>query len=665
MTDLFRALSVGTNALEANQSALQTIGHNIANANTEGYHRQRAHLSATPSYDFFLNQIGTGVSVDRVRRALDVTLERSVRESLGQQASYQKRMETLTRIEDVFNEFNTGALTHSLQDFFDALGDLSTHPEDQGARVQLVGMGEILADRIQYIGSRLQMERSQLNDTIESAVMQMDEYTSQVASLNQEIVVLENGGSDNGSANDLRDRRDLFVQRIGEMLDIRVTESSNGSLNVSHNGIFLVSGGSYFPSGTSLTIDDGVAESALSVGGAPLSPSSGSLHGLLEARDNLVPHFENQLRDFSRTLGFEFNKIHSSGFGTQLYSTLTSTESLHDKNLSSSAAGGGVPLAVRGQISTGGFTNQFNDTTFSGATNDRFVGLEVLVLTGSNAGERRTVTDYVDATGQFIFEESFDHNFTAGDTYQISSLPFEVQNGSFDITFLQDSTGVEKTFTIDVDLDGAPSGAASPPFHDDDHLQDIVNDINSQLQTFYGAGSEPIVAEITSDNRFRLRNQISGYSFGFSNDTSHLLAAVGMGTFFTGDNARNFALNDLISQNAGLVATGNTTRAGNNQVALQLAGIRDKTVFDGTPSTLSTYLTSLLSDLGTQTAGARELHENQSVLTDNLDNRRQQISGVNIDEEATELIRFQRAFQGAARFIRVIDELLATLIQST
>ncbi|MBI4617476.1 MAG: flagellar hook-associated protein FlgK [Planctomycetes bacterium] len=652
MVGLFRTLNVADLALRAQSVALQTVSHNVANANTEGYHRQRVELSTTLPQDLGFAQVGTGVQVERIRRIVDLALEASVRVSISNQTSLEEQSQALDEIEAIFNEFTEADLSSQLQTFFGAVEDLATNPESAGTRTSLVNEGKILADRISFVAARLNETRSELDQSIRTLVDEANQRLEQIANLNRQIVLAENGGLDLNAANDLRDQRDRLIEEVAGFVEIRVREDAVGAATVSAGGELLVFGGRYFPLTTETRADRNVEITDVRIDGGILLPAKGGrLEGLLEARDGILVEFIDSMDEFARDLIFEFNKIHTEGRGLERFRQITSEAGVVAENFFT------VPLATNGTVTTGGSTIQLTDSNLPalGIGDDFFKGLDILVSSGANDGQRRRIVAYDDTNGTLTFDSDFDEEFTAGDTFQITSLPFEIQNGSFEIKAINQSNGTETTFNIDVDEDGLGGPGT------DDDLDDIIAAINAGFGAFVGA---PLAASRTTDGKLSIDIRSTNFTFAFGTDTSNFLAAIGLNTFFTGSGSLSIGIRAAVEANVNLVAAARSNLAGDGTNALALAQLSEQRVAAGGLRTLDESVNAILSSLGTQAAGARNLLENQNVLTANLLTQRESVSGVNLDEEGTALIKFQRAFQASARVVRVIDELLATLINS-
>lgn len=569
---LFSTFNIGRLALSAHQTAMQVTGQNIANASNENYTRQRAIFETTPAQDLTYAQLGTGVCVAEIQRVIDETLEARIDGAGSSLADLMAQQEILDQIEAIFNELSDTDLSSTLSEFFDALEALTTDPEDSSTRLELISAAETLRDSLRYIATQLNETRENTDDAIQIAVNDINEITNQIAQLNAQIMVAENGGVNTGTANDLRDKRAALVRDLAELVEIRTVETGAGSLNVLAGSDFLVFGNDSFALTTTQDADRGVLVSTAEFehNGADLAINGGKLAGLITGRDDIAGGFVDDIAAFAEQLIYEMNRIHTEGRGIDGLSDVTST----------------------------------------GRVSSSLVELD-------QAG-----------------------------------LNFSVVNGSFVLNVQNENTGETKSINVSIDLDGIGS---------DSTLDSVVTEINTELNAAFG-GSSPVTASITGTNRLRVASSTDAYTFSFSEDTSGFLAAIGTNTFFTGYDALNIDVNDMVRDNPDLIAAAFSDVPGGNGNALRMAELRNSLVFDNGTATFEDYYQGVVGSLGIQAASAQDRVDNQALLMTSLLNERERVSGVNLDEETINLISHQRAYQAAARLITVADSLIETLL---
>jgi len=240
-----------------------------------------------------------------------------------------------------------------------------------------------------------------------------------------------------------------------------------------------------------------------------------------------------------------------------------------------------------------------------------------------------------------------------GAAFQSSGLDFQdrITNGSFNF-WVYDTTGNV------VDL-GGPGGSLQVAV---DPTTTTLNGLQSTLN-----GVANITANVTADGKLEIQGA-PGYSFAFSNDTSGVLSALGINTFFAGSSASNMSMNSALAADKNLIAAGRVgangeTAAGDNSNAMDMAGLQYRDA-SGLNDTLDNYLASLEGSIGIKSQSIRRSKEYNNVILSQLKQTRDNISGVSLDEEMTDLIKYQHAYAAAAKLISAADEMYQTLLQA-
>ncbi len=229
-----------------------------------------------------------------------------------------------------------------------------------------------------------------------------------------------------------------------------------------------------------------------------------------------------------------------------------------------------------------------------------------------------------------------------------SRLPFAATNGAFNV-IVRDSAGNEIVTRIEIDLDGIDNTGAAG-FADDTSLDDIRAALDAIPN---------LNAEITPSGRLRVYTD-SGFEVSFSDDSSGALAVLGINTYFTGTDAADIAVRDELKSQPLNLAAGR--QRDTNEVALAISALRDTPVSGLGNLTLRNAWLTTVERIGVEGAAANTRAESAKLVRESLEAQRAGVSGVSIDEESLNLLSFQRQYQGAARFITVIDEMLQTLI---
>ncbi|MCA9271820.1 MAG: flagellar hook-associated protein FlgK [Phycisphaerales bacterium] len=235
----------------------------------------------------------------------------------------------------------------------------------------------------------------------------------------------------------------------------------------------------------------------------------------------------------------------------------------------------------------------------------------------------------------------------------IAELPVKPTNGGFIVRTVDEATGAVTTTRIDIDLDGL-TNAGQPGFTDDTTLQDIA----SAIDAITG-----LSASIAGDGRLSI-NATQGTTFTFADDTSGVLAALGVNSYFQGTDATDIAVSDHLANNPLMLMTGRYIEGTfhENGTSLAIADLQDNGLEAFGGQSVGAFWRTTVQKLSVQTGSARVIAESTSLVRDGLESQRLAMSGVDTDEEALNLMQFQRAYQGAARIIQTTNEMLDTLI---
>lgn len=219
MVSTFHGIETARRGLNAQRSALYTTSHNIANANTKGYSRQRVNFSTTNPYNAIFGQIGTGVQEGSIERIRDTFLDVQYRLENSKHGYYTQLSAALAKMEDIMNEPTDSGLHHVMENFWKALEDLANHPENSGARQVVASTGQMVAETINYYYNSLARIQRDLGAEIDTKVNYINNLIAQIDELNRQIASVEPHGK---LPNDLYDRRDVLVDELSQYINIKV-----------------------------------------------------------------------------------------------------------------------------------------------------------------------------------------------------------------------------------------------------------------------------------------------------------------------------------------------------------------------------------------------------------------------------------------------------------
>jgi flagellar hook-associated protein 1 FlgK len=577
MHTTFFGLNIGAKGLAVQQRALDVTGHNIVNANTEGYTRQDVVMQSDFPVKTVNGFIGTGVKITNVRRMRDNYLDLQFRTENKAMGYWKFKDNTLQKIEVILNEPSEAGLRSTMDKFWAAWEDLTRAPESSAVRTTVIETGQAVVETFNHMDRQFRELRDDIDNTINVYIRELNSMASQIRDLNYQIV---KGEAEGPKANDLRDKRDLLLDQMSEIVDIEVVEDRRGSLTVTIGGRAIVSGNVVNQIIGKPDVNNDDLTKVIWEDGTEVRIRSGQMKGMLESRDEIVVDFMEKLDKMAYSFASRINEAHSQGYH------------LH------------------------------SDTGF---------------LTGNYQGF--TLGNKLD----------FSSSLTINDTLTLNI------NGS----------------TNSIVIDGTFNSA-----------DELVGYINNQLETnSINAKASNVDGGIkfTTDNGEIIIDYSGGAAedLGFyqnPTDGQYDVITGKVPSFFILTNpnapfsAANLAINTDIKDNVNLIAaSGNPPYGGIENIkgdgsnALKIAQLKyDATVIEGT--TLDDYYRSETSKLGIKAREASRMVDNQELVLSQLENKREMVMGVSLDEEMTNMIRFQHAYNSAARYITVVDEMLNTLI---
>jgi flagellar hook-associated protein 1 FlgK len=309
MSSMGSILNVARLAINAHQTAIQVASHNIANAETPGYSRQRAVLVENTPERTPIGLLGTGVLTQRIDQMRDSRLDASFRRESSQSAGFGLRSDLLGQLEGVFNEPSEGAFASTLDAFWNAWSDLANTPGNDNARDVLKQRGSQVAMALNAQATRLGELTADTGLRLDRSVAQFNGYAQQVAALNGQIVAAEAGA---GTAGDLRDARNIALDAMARLAPVQVIERGDGSIQVTLDNQSVVDGSSAKalryggnPPGVQLTFA-GSAE-RLNAGG-------GELGAMLQVLNEDIPQARARLDDLAAGIVSAVNTVHRTGW---------------------------------------------------------------------------------------------------------------------------------------------------------------------------------------------------------------------------------------------------------------------------------------------------------------------------------------------------------------
>lgn len=618
MASSFAGIEIGKRSLMAHETQISTAGHNISNADTEGYSRQRVNIrSFDPIYRPDLEramvpgQIGQGTDVESITRIRDELLESRIVEGTNLETYWETRDKYYSMIESIYNEPNDISVRTNMDKYWSAWQELSTYPESDAARQAVVVRGQTLANSIQQQYKSLRGIADQVNGDIEATVKQVNDLARQIAACNNEIVRVEGMGD---NPNDLYDRRDLLVEKLSGLINVTVTERDPDEFMVHTDGQVLIQGDLARQIATVGQIDNnGYGKLVWTDTKLDAEFHGGTLGALVELRDKDLRGEMQTLNTMTLNFADLVNDVHRNGIG---------------KNNTT-----GIDFFVQHDFVENAHGNY--DSDGDGVEDHSYI----FRITGTNTLRPQ---EQVGLSGTMTINGA-GGNITV--VYNATDTVEEVINR------INDSNGEVKAY-LDRNNHLVLKATAAAQIGNPDFAIRHVEDSGAFL-----AGYSGLLGGSGSDNAFDWERA----------DAVDVLADADYSVSPILDPAAYVAVNRIIENDVSSVAAGfanskGYAEASDGRAAVEMAAIRNTKVMIGSERTFDDYFAERVTSVGLKGEQAQNQLATQNKIMGDLRDLRDSISGVNIDEELADIIKFQHGYNVAAKFITVQDELLDTLI---
>lgn len=693
-------LNIGNHALFANQAAINVTGNNIANVNTDGYSRQSVRFEEFAPINYRPGQLGMGAYAAEVYRNFDRFAENSFLDRYSQQQRWNEQSTTLQSVQNLFNESNRNGINDAMSKFFKGWQSLAQNPDSMADREAILAQSENLALLLRDAKTTLQNTQVEMDQYIRQSVDEVNNTVEALRKVCQEAAATHQPGVNN--ANSLLDERDRLVRKLSEYVDIEVLDRGVDDFTVMLKGGQPLVGGQ---ADYSLKILPAQIENKLQ------QPYDGEL--VVSGNDSYEYTMEYvSANEFRVSLDGGKNWLRNDDGSTMLYTTPPLGETLKVKNLEISFTHNNLLDGDTPEFKPGdSFTivpknglywdsptrpplNITPQTYMDGTDNTSR-------LTGGKLAAYYNVRDYnvgryadkLDAlANSLIWEVNSLHSQGSG-LQELTGLAGTTLVGKTDVAlgsgmaqmpfserltpgnlniFFYDATNKQTLSKGTIDFD--PSTTEIDNFDPQKHtLEDVVSAINSSFPDPNDKNIPPrnMITASIEGGKLQLASA-PGVTFKMGNDSTGLMAALGVNTFFSGSNATDMGVNPFVRQNPSSInnsrVDGNTEgNRGDSAIASAIGGlasteVRISTTWETSTQSLSNYYIRLVGVVGSETQNAMFNDQYNKALAKDLDERCASVSGVSLDEEMTNLIRFQHSYTAAAKLITTADKMLEIVL---
>jgi len=611
MASIFNALHIGYSGLNAAQIGIDTTGHNISNAETEGYSRQRVVTAAAAPLGVDPGQRGTGTQVTDITRIFD-SFVYSRYTAAAQNKEYSDTLKkNLEELSTYFPEIDKVGIKDDLQNYYNAWQSLANNPSNTSLKVALAQQTQTLTQHIEQTRSQISTLQNSLNDQVKVNVDDINRIGQQISNLNLEIDKAESGGLNH--ANDLRDKRNQLELSLSKLIDAKVfvgnTKTNNavdsniaekeGGYVIQVAGFNLVDGGSFHPIGIDST-----------------SNKNGYNDLYYERQDGVKFPFANTVT------------------GGKL----------------------GALLELRG--STIGTNGEFEDGFLQETINNLDSFAQGLIESTNNIYAQTATTSMQSNILSFSDNQSIlstDENFKQGtfdlivydvDGNEVGRRAISIDNG----TLINDTPQTSNSIVGQINAS-----------KDDNNDNNSLNDIDDMLVGTFN--NQQNIFQIN----IKAAYEAKGYSFAIEDHGTNFAGVTGVNRFFDGTDAKSITLNGDLQQDMSKIKGFKSPANGDNQTALDMVQQQFASVTFGIGRTKSTdtiygYFDNLVTRVGTRTNSAVISNDSITAQFNSIKQEQDSISKVSIDEEMANLIRYQTSYGAAAKVITTIDQMMTTLL---
>ena len=669
MSDIF---SASVSAMNAAQIGLSTTEHNIANANTAGYTRQSIVQTATAAQLTGAGYLGTGVNVGTIQRAYNQFLTEQVNQQQTVSSQLNTQYSQIQQIDNMLSS-STSGVSPALQSFFNAVNTVAGAPDSLPARQTMLDSAQSLTSTFNSLSQQLTSINTSVNNQISSSVTTINSYAQQIATLNNNIMNAQavSGGQ---PPNDLLDQRDQLVAQLNQQINTTVVDQGNGGIEVTvGNGQLLVlSGKSYNLTTVNSASNPSQPEVGFTTSSGTLTPfpansiQSGILGGLLAFQSqNLVPA-QNQLGLVAAGVAGTFNQqnqlgqdlngnMPTSGF----FTNITPAVIVNSANTGTVASTAITPTITDYSKLTGNdYSLSYDGTnyTLTNTSNNQIVST-VAAAAVAGVGSAATIPP-PPATNVDGLTINIPAGAKAGDSFLIRPTANAAANISVAIT---DPAQIAAAAPV---MTNAPSantgtGTISPGVVDATFTPATQAALATPVTLTYNAGtftvsqggvSAPLPVTVTAGSPPTTTSYAAGTPVPYTDG-----ATINYG-------GASFTISGTPANNDTFTLAQNTSGSTDNRNALLLAGLQTKNTMQGGTNNYVGVYSELVAQVGNQTSQLKVTSTAQTTMLNQTIASQQSVSGVNLDEEAANLLRYQQAYQAAGKAMQIASTLFDTLL---
>ena len=680
---------LGVQGLLVSKQSLDTVGHNIANVNTDGYSRQSTIQVTSGGQQFGTGFSGIGTQIDDVIRSFDQFSFSDLQGNTSNLAYNQFFLDSVTRVDQVVSDSDT-SITNVLAQYFSAVNTMADNPNSLEARNNLIEVSKNMTSTFTRLHDQLDLQYRSLNNEVNDIAEVMTSLATNLAEVNGQIQKVWEDGSKH-LPNDLLDQRDRLVLEIAEYTDVSTVQLDNGAIN-----LFIGTGQPLVLGQTALKIeavvgrtDNAKLELALSSHGTIQrlrgDVMGGKIQAVYDFRNDVLDKTFNQLGQTAIGIGHTMNEQQKLGLdlnmqvGTNFFNDVNSQNAMAQRALMTNDGLGEATLGVQIEDVSLLPPDNFELTVLSYAAGPpESVQFQLTNLTSGAqltlpaAGAQDLSVSRNINVAEYGFSINVD-SVNAADPLQVGKR-FELRPTRLGAqvfkTQMTDSALIAAAGNQILITEGATNTGAS---------QSRISQIINSSDANYPAPEDITTNPVTAAKALRIEvieAPVGTFTYQVLDVNTGLPIEEPIGTPITGLpftppqqtlSHAGFDIEILIEDTAGVdnytfTLDYNETGVGSNENALVMAGFQTGKMLNKGRSTFQDNYALMTSEVGTITSSSDVRVQSSQVLYDQANNRVTSVSGVNLDEEAADLLKYQTAYNAAAKIVTVADELMETLL---
>jgi len=646
-------LNIGKTGLFAAQAALATTGHNIANASVAGYSRQQVVQASLLGQNSGSGFIGNGTTVADIKRYSDSFLNGQVTSAQTSKSSLDTYYTQIGQIDNLLADTTSG-LSPALQDFFSSVQNLSGTTGSDAARQAMLSSASTLATRFQAIDGRLEELQAGVNSQVTTNVNEINTYASQIAHLNEQISAYS--ASSGRQPNDLLDARDQLIMDLNTKIQTTVSKGENNSLTVTiGSGQPLVVGKQAFQLAATVSDTDqtrvevGVVTNGKITTLAESSLKGGSLGGLMAFRLETLDKTQNAIGRVAISLAATFNDQQKLGqdatgaMGKDFFAQPEAYVGGSIKNNITSTTSVKAVVADVGALTQSDYKLEFDGTSFN--------------VTRLSDNVKTRIDPYPQANAQRI--DGIDFTVTgaaaAGDNFSIKPTVNGAANLALKLTDVS-QIAMATPITTSVPLTNTGSGKISSGTVDAAYLTP-GNAITTPVKLTFDKASGTL-SGFPADKPVTVTN-MAGAKTVYPAGATNIPFTAGASYNVSG---MNVTLSGVPGDKDTFTISKNTDASGDTRNAALLAGLQTKNILNGGTATYQSAYAQLVSFVGNKTREVKVNADAGATLLAQVTASQQDVSGVNLDEEAANLLKYQQAYQAAGKVMQIASTMFDTLL---